>query len=132
MAETQLCEKRIFELCDLIRETAFSLHRFLRHGHMERVYETGLAIRLQKAGLEVETQHSLMVRDEDGTELGEYFADMLVARQIIVEVKAKRAVTDDHVAQILGYLRGCRIKHGLPINFGAPRLFVKKYVLDPV
>lgn len=132
MAETQLCEKRIFELCDLIRETAFSLHRFLRHGHMERVYETGLAIRLQKAGLEVETQHSLMVRDEDGTELGEYFADMLVARQIIVEVKAKRAVTDDHVAQILGYLRGCRIKHGLLINFGAPRLFVKKYVLDPV
>ncbi len=132
MAETELCEKRIFELCDLIRETAFSLHRFLRHGHMERVYETGLAIRLQKAGLEVETQHSLMVRDEDGTELGEYFADMLVARQIIVEVKAKRAVTDDHVAQILGYLRGCRIKHGLLINLGTPRLFVKKYVLDPV
>ncbi len=39
------------ELCDQIRETSFSLHRYLRHGHLEKVYENGLAHRLRKAGL---------------------------------------------------------------------------------
>ncbi|MCL4198111.1 MAG: GxxExxY protein [Phycisphaerales bacterium] len=132
VAAPDLDEKRIFELCDVIRETSFALHRFLRHGHMEAVYENGLANRLIKSGLTVEQQHPLTVCDEDGTELGQYFADLLVEEQIIVEVKAKAAIIDAHIAQILGYLRGCRIRHGLLINFGTPRLFVKKLVLDPI
>lgn len=132
VARSDLDEHRIFELCDVIRETSFALHRFLRHGHMESVYENGLAMRLLKSGLKVEQEHPLTVCDEDGTKLGQYFADLLVEEQIIVEVKAKSAVTDSHIAQLLGYLRGCRIKHGLLINFGTPRLFIKKFVLSPL
>jgi GxxExxY protein len=49
--------------------------------------------------------------------------------KLIVELKAVRAVTDEHVAQILGYLRSSKIETGLLINFGAPRLFVKKYLM---
>ena len=61
----------INELCDLVRESSFSLHRFLRSGHLEKVYENGLANRLRKLGLSVEQQHPLKVRDEDGTILGD-------------------------------------------------------------
>ncbi len=64
----------VFELCDRIRETSLALHAYLRHGHLEKVYENGLAHRLRKAGLKVVQQHPLEVRDEDGTVLGEYYA----------------------------------------------------------
>ena len=123
-------EREIFQLCDQIRETAFALHRYLRHGHLEKVYENGLAHRLQKAGVQVEQQHGLQVLDEDGTVLGDYLADLFVEGELIVELKACKALADEHVAQLLGYLRGCRIEHGLLINFGSSKLEVRKYVLS--
>ena len=122
-------QKEIFQLCDQIRETAFALHRYLRHGHLEKVYENGLANRLRKAGIRVEQQHSLRVLDEDGTVLGDYFADLLVSGELIVELKACKALTDEHTAQLLGYLRGSRIEHGLLINFGSSKLEIRKFVL---
>ena len=123
-------QTEIFHLCDRIRETSFALHRYLRHGHLEKVYENGLANRLRKAGIQVEQQHALQVLDEDGTVLGDYFADLFVAGELIVELKACKALADEHVAQLLGYLRGSRIEHGLLINFGSSKLEIRKFVLS--
>jgi len=125
-----ITQKEIFQLCDQIRETAFALHRYLRHGHLEKVYENGLANRLRKAGVQVKQQHPLQVLDEDGTPLGDYFADLLVSGELIVELKACKALADEHTAQLLGYLRGSRIEHGLLINFGSSKLEVRKFVLS--
>ena len=122
----------ILALCDLVRATSFDLHRFHRHGHLEKVYENGLANRLRKAGVAIDQQHPLSVFDEDGTVLGEYFTDLLVDRRLIVEIKACRALADEHTAQLLGYLRSSRIEHGLLVNFGAPKLEVRKFVLTTV
>jgi GxxExxY protein len=123
-------QTEIFQLCNQVRETSFALQRYLRHGHLEKVYENGLAHRLRKAGVQAEQQHALQVLDEDGTVLGDYFADLLVEGELVVELKACKALTDEHVAQLLGYLRGCRIEHGLLINFGSRKLEVKKYILS--
>jgi GxxExxY protein len=123
------CET-INHLCDLVRETSFAIHCYHRHGHLEKVYENALAHRLRKAGLVVEQQHPLRVLDEDGTPLGEYFADLFIEGRLIVELKAVRAVADEHVAQLLGYLRSSRIETGLLINFGARVLFVKTYLMS--
>ena len=123
-------QKEIFQLCDQVREIAFALHCYLKHGHLEKVYENGLANRLRKAGIQVEQQHALQVLDEDGTVLGDYFADLFVAGELIVELKACKALADEHVAQLLGYLRGSRIEHGLLINFGSSKLEVRKYILS--
>ena len=120
----------IFQLCDQIRETSFALHEYLRHGHLEKVYENGLALRLRKKGLRVDQQFPLKVMDEDGTVLGDYFADLFVEACLIVELKACKAIAEEHIAQILGYLRACRIEHGLLINFGASKLEIHKYVLS--
>ena len=120
----------IFFLCDQIRDTAFALHGYLKHGHMEKVYENGLAHRLRQSGLRVDQQSALKVLDEDGTTLGDYFADLLVEDKLIVELKACKALAAEHIAQLLGYLRGCRIEHGLLINFGSPKLEIKKYALS--
>ena len=122
----------IFTLCDLVRETSFAIHKFHKHGHLEKVYENAPSHRLRKAGLIVEQQFPLSVFDEDGTPIGNYFADLFVENCLIVEIKACSSLCDEHIAQLLGYLRSSRIEHGLLINFGAPRLQVKKYVLSAV
>lgn len=122
-------ENKIFKLCDLIRETSFSIHCYHKHGHLEKIYENALANRLRKIGLSVEQQFPLSVFDEDGTILGEYFADLFIENCLVVELKACQNLTDEHIAQILGYLKSSKIEHGLLINFGAPKLQIKKYIL---
>ena len=100
------------------------------HGHLEKVYENALAHRLRKAGVAVEQQFPLTVYDEDGTIIGEYFADILVDGRLIVELKACRALANEHIAQILGYLKSARIEDGLLINFGSFKFEIKKYIFS--
>jgi GxxExxY protein len=119
----------INELCDIVRETSFAIHKYHRNGHLEKIYENALAHRLRKQGLHVEQQFPLAVHDEDGTVLGEYFADLFIEGCLIVELKACRCVDDEHIAQVLGYLKSARIETGLLINFGAAKLQIKKYLM---
>ena len=121
--------QHINQLCDIVRETSFAIHRYHRNGHVEKIYENALANRLRKLGLEVRQQHPLTVYDEDGTLLGEFFADLFIENRLIVELKAVRTIADEHVSQLLGYLKSGRIETGLLINFGASVLSVKKYLM---
>lgn len=120
----------IMKMCDIVRETGFAIHRYHRHGHLEKIYENALVHRLRKQGLQVEVQFPIQVLDDDGTVLGDFKADLFVAKQLIIEVKAVRGVLDEHVAQLLGYLRSSRMEHGLLVNFGAPVFHIKKYILN--
>lgn len=119
----------IQQLTDLIRETAYSLHCYLRNGMLEKVYENGLAHRLRKQGIDVRQQVPISVKDEDGTVLGEYIADLVVQDIIIIELKATKAIADEHIAQVLAYLRATGIEHGVLVDFGAPKLQIKKLIL---
>lgn len=116
-------------LTDRIRQTAFDAHRFLRHGHCEKIYENSLRNRLRKQGLKVDQQHPIQVFDEDGSLLGDFFADLVINDQFIIELKAVRALVDEHIAQVLGYLRASDIEHAMLINFGAPRIEFRKFIL---
>ena len=116
------------QLADIIRQTAFEAHVFLRHGHNEKVYENALHNRLRQKSLTVEQQRPISVYDEDGSLLGEFFADLVVNQEFIIELKAVRALVEEHTAQILGYLRASRYEHAMLINFGAPRIQFQKYI----
>lgn len=122
--------KDIMRLCDAVRETGFAIHCYHKNGHLEKVYENALAHRLRKLGLDVKQQHPLKVYDEDGTLIGDYHADLFIDNRLIVELKASKALADEHVAQLLGYLRASRVEHGLLMNFGAPKFQIKKYALS--
>ena len=121
----------IFTLCNVIRETSFDIYKYLRSGHKEQIYENALAHRLRKLNISLEQQQEVKVFDEDGTCLGLLKADLLIENRLICEIKGVRSLIDEHVVQLLGYLRASRIEHGLLINFGGPRLEVKKYILTP-
>ena len=116
-------------LCDQVRQTAYDIHLYHGQGHLEKVYENALAHRLQKIGLHVEQQKPIKVYDEDETLLGEYFVDLLIENWLVLELKAIKALAPEHTAQIMGYLKSSRLKHGLLINFGSYPFEIKKYVL---
>ena len=122
----------IFALCNVVRETSFAIHNFLRHGHREQIYENALVHRLRKQGISVAQQQEIRVFDEDGTVLGSLRADLLIESRLICEIKGAGTIVDEHIAQVLGYLRASRLEHGLLINFGAPRLQIRKLVLTKV
>lgn len=122
--------RAVNHLCDLVRETAYAAHLYHGHGHLEKVYENAVAHRLRKAGVNVRQQYPLTVFDEDGTVLGEYFADLVIEDELLVELKAARTLTDEHVAQLLGYLKASRKEHGLIVNFGSYKFQIKKYILS--
>ena len=122
----------INQLCDIVRETSYAIHRYHRNGHLEKIYENALAHRLRKQGITVEQQYPLDVYDEDGTLLGKFAADLLIDNRLILELKAVKRIAEEHVSQILGYLCSSRIETGLLINFGAPRLYVKKYLMSDI
>ena len=122
-------ETEIKALCDQVRDAAFALHNYLRHGHLEKVYENGLANRLREKGFKVEQQKPLKVMDEDGTVLGDYYADLYIEDYLIIELKACKSIADEHIAQVLGYLRASNKRDALLINFGAPKFQIQKLTL---
>ena len=69
------------------------------------------------------------MRDEDGTLLGNFFADLFVENCLILELKAARTLAPEHIAQTLGYLRASGQRDAMLINFGAAKLQVKKLIL---
>lgn len=117
------------EFSSRVRQIAYNIHAYHGHGHLEKVYENALAHRLTKAGIRVLQQQPIVVYDEDGTVIGEYCADLLVEGWLIIELKAVKTIAPEHVAQIIGYLKSSRLRHGLLINFGSYDFQIKKYAL---
>ena len=107
------------ELLDEVRQIAYGLHLYLGIGLLEKVYENGLKHRLELAGHKVEAQKPLKVYDRDGFELGEYFVDLYVDNCLIIELKATKTITAEHLAQTLNYLSIMKQKVALLINFGS-------------
>lgn len=101
----------------------------LGSGFLEKVYENALAVELRKGGLQVEQQHPIKVL-YDSTIVGEYAADLWVEGCVIVELKAVKALDEVHSAQCLNYLKATGLKICLLVNFGKPRVDIRRIVLD--
>jgi GxxExxY protein len=119
--------KDLKTLAAQVRQTSYDIHVYHGHGHLEKVYENALAHRLRKAGLDVKQQHPIRVYDEDGTLIGDYLADLLVEGELIIELKTAKTLAPEHEAQILGYLKSARLKHGLLINFGSYKFQMRMF-----
>ena len=124
-----MTDQEVLQLVDQIRETAFAVRRYFGPGHFEKVYENALVSRLAKAGFKLDQQVPITVSDEDGTVVGEYIADLIVADELILELKACGCLTQAHECQIMGYLRATKYRHGLLINFGSRKFEIKKFIL---
>lgn len=118
----------INELTHCIIGCAMQVINVLGVGFLEKVYENALTIELRKQGLEVEQQKFLTVFYDDQV-VGEYCADIVVNGCVLLELKSAKAIDSAHQAQLLNYLKSTGLKVGLIINFGTPRLQIKRMVL---
>ncbi len=115
-------------LTERIIGCAMAVSNGLGAGFLEKVYENALTHELRKRGLEARQQQGLSVL-YDGQSVGEYVADIVVEGAVIIELKAAKAIDPIHEAQLLNYLRASKMRIGLILNFGTPRLGVKRLVL---
>jgi GxxExxY protein len=117
------------KIAEAVIGCAYKVANALGAGFLEKVYENALAHEIRKTGLMVAAQHPIAVI-YDGIRVGDYSADLLVADQVLVELKACRATDDVHLAQCLNYLKATNRPVCLLINFGTPRIKIRR-ILNP-
>ena len=113
------------ELTDVIIKTFYEVYNELGYGFLEKVYQNSLYLELKNKGYKVEAQKKINVYYK-GTEVGEYFADLIVENAVILELKAADGIVKDFENQILNYLRATDCEVGLLLNFGKKPEFKRK------
>ena len=120
-------ENQLNELSEKIIGGAFEVSNILGVGFLEKVFENALKVELELRGLQVQQQAPLKVYYKDEL-VGDYFADILVNNEIIIELKTVKEFDDIHIAQCLNYLKITGLKLCLLINFSKPRVDIKRIV----
>jgi len=113
------------ELTDAIISAFYEVYNTLGFGFLERVYRNALMHELIKRGLLVEHEVAIKVY-YDGVNVGDYFADLIVNRLVILEIKSAKAIATEHEAQLVNYLKATTVEVGLILNFGPKPEFKRK------
>jgi GxxExxY protein len=111
-----------------IRAAIFEVNRVLGYGFLEKIYENALLIELIKRGLKANAQVPINV-EYKGEIVGEYFADIVVEDQVIIELKAVESLQKIHEAQLLNYLKATGYQVGMLVNFTHPKAEIKRFVI---
>lgn len=106
----------------------FDVYNELGHGFLESVYAKSLELALNASGLQAYRKIEVPVMFR-GHNVGDFEADMLVEKTVLLELKTARALDSPHEAQLLNYLRATDIEVGLLLNFGLKPEF-KRLVFD--
>jgi GxxExxY protein len=120
-----MTEEQLNGLTERIIGCAFKVSNTLGCGFLEKVYENALVHELRKNGLRADPQHPTSVY-YDGIVVGEYFADILVEDTVILELKAANEHHDVFTTQCLNYLKATGKPLCLLLNFGKPRIEIKR------
>lgn len=105
------------EITDKIISSFYKVYNTLGYGFLEKVYENAMSIKLKLAGLKVLQQQNIKVYYEAHV-VGDYFADIIVNDQVIMEIKAAEGLREENKAQLINYLKATDKEVGLLINFG--------------
>ncbi len=118
----------INQITEKIIGCSYTVSNALGCGFLEKVYENALTHELKKVGLKVLQQFPIKVF-YDKVLVGEYIADLFVEDSVIVEVKANKGLEESQISQCLNYLKATNQKVGLLINFGKPKVEIKRVIL---
>lgn len=119
------------ETTGLILKAFFNVYNELGYGFLEKVYERAMVLELKNLDLDVEEQKKITVFYKE-EKVGDYFADLIVNNQVIIELKAVERIAPEHEVQLVNYLKATNIEVGLLLNFGAKpqykrKVFTKNY-----
>ena len=120
---------RFEDLSAQVIGAALAVHKELGPGFLESTYHAAMRVSLAHRALPFESQRPYHINFES-VMVGRARVDLIVAGQIVVELKAVDRLRDIHFAQLKSYLRATRLRVGLLFNFNAPTLTIKRMVLD--
>lgn len=123
-----LHDRKHSELTEKIIKLFYDVYNALGYGFLEKVYENALLLEFSRSGITAAAQHPINVYYSNAV-IGEYFADILIENKVIVEIKAVKALADEHEAQLLNYLKATDIEVGLLLNFG-PKPEIRRKAFD--
>lgn len=115
------------QISEKIIGCSFKVSNTLGAGFLEKVYQNALMIELTDNGLYAEKEKAITIHYR-GKIVGEYYADILVNKQVIIETKAIKSLNEIHQAQLLNYLKATNLHLGLLINFGTPKVQIKRMI----
>ena len=119
-------------LTEQIIGSAYAAYNELGAGFLESVYERSMAVLLAEQGVDCVCQAAIDVHFH-GHVVGEFRADLLIEKAVLVELKAVERLNKIHEVQLVNYLAATQTDIGLLINFGPGRVDVKRKLrrLDP-
>ncbi|MFP5470473.1 MAG: GxxExxY protein [Bacteroidia bacterium] len=113
------------EITEKIIRAFYKVYNALGYGFLEKVYENALFIELKEMGFFVEKQRLIEVFYEN-QKVGDYYADLIVNKVVIIELKAAESLCEEHEFQLINYLKATEIEVGLLLNFGKNPEFKRK------
>jgi len=117
------------EECYKIIGACMEVHKELGPGFLEPVYQEALSLEFYIQGIQFEKEKDIRIVYKGKTLDKWYKADFLCFDKIIVELKAISELSNDHIAQLLNYLKATKLRVGLLVNFGSPSLVYKRLIL---
>ena len=105
------------DITEKIIAVFYKVYNTLGYGFLEKVYENSIIIKLKQLEFTVEKQKKIKVYFE-GNLVGEYIADLVVNKKVIIEIKAVEKLCEDHKFQLINYLKATNMEVGLLLNFG--------------
>ncbi len=105
------------DLTEKIIKAFYIVYNKLGYGFLEKVYENALVIELKKSGLNIKQQQKINVY-YDNSQVGEYYADLVINEVVIIELKAAEGLIEEHKNQLINYLKATEKEVGMLLNFG--------------
>ena len=120
-------------LLKIIKDAAYEVRLNLGYGYLESVYQNALMIELRNRGIYAEKEVAIPVWYK-GEQVGDFRADILVEKRIILELKAVRELNPIHEAQLVNYLVATGLDYGYLINYGGDkfRIALKTRIYRPI
>lgn len=118
------------EITEKIIKAYYQVYNELGFGFLEKVYENAMLLELRGNGIQAVAQEAIKVYYKDKI-VGEYFADIIVNGNIILELKAGESIHLEHIRQVKNYLKAIRIETGFLFNFGSKAEFKRIFLNNP-
>ena len=120
--------RKFDELSNRIIKSAIEVHKKLGPGFLESIYQQALPIQLEKDGMKVESQKEVKIY-YNNQEVGIHHLDLVINKEIIIELKTVKEFNENHIAQVISYLKATGLKVGLLLNFAKATLGIKRVVV---
>ncbi|MCA9062925.1 MAG: GxxExxY protein [Planctomycetaceae bacterium] len=124
-------ELELKELSGQVIGACIAVHRELGPGFLESVYENALQVELRRRQIPAGFQKEVCIQYA-GEVVGVHQLDLLVAEQLVVELKAVRELAGIHFSQVRSYLRATGLTHGLLVNFSTMPLTIRRVICDGI